>query len=277
MLIRTWNVFHGRSHPPGRTLYLERMVRLVTEDRPDVLCLQEVPPWALERLGEWSGMSAFGAVAARPSIGPLPSTAGLGRRLTAVDPPRFRGAFAGQANAILLAPWLRALDRESVVLNARSFRRTQAGWLGLPLVDELDWAKERRVCQSVRVSLRDGRRVVITNFHATGSKDKRIPDAEVMRAATFADALAGPGDVCVLAGDFNITAERSLTLAELVRPEWGFSRASAGIDHVLVRGAEAGEPERWAIARRKVDGVVVSDHAPVDVRLRIGEDTSDRV
>jgi endonuclease/exonuclease/phosphatase family metal-dependent hydrolase len=265
VLLRTWNVFHGRSHPAGRTLFLERMIQLVTADRPDVLCLQEVPTWALDRLGKWSGMTVFGEVAARPSIGPLPSTAEIGRGLTALDPARFRGAFAGQANAILLAPGLRALERDSIVLNARRFRRAQARWVGLPLVDELYWAKERRVCQAVRVALPDGRVAVISNFHATGSKDKRIPDAEVMRAATFADALADPDEVCVLAGDFNITAERSLTLAELRRPEWGFSRTSDGIDHVLVRGASAGDPERWPIARRRVDGVVVSDHAPVDV------------
>jgi endonuclease/exonuclease/phosphatase (EEP) superfamily protein YafD len=187
--------------------------------------------------------------------------------LTALDPPRFRGAFAGQANAILLAPGVRALERDSIVLNTRRFRRAQARWVGLPLVDELYWAKERRVCQAVRVALPDGRVAVISNFHATGSKDKRIPDAEVMRAATFADALAGPDEVCVLAGDFNITAERSLTLAELGQPEWGFSRASEGIDHVLVRGAQASDPERWPIGQRRVDGVVVSDHAPVDVVL----------
>jgi endonuclease/exonuclease/phosphatase family metal-dependent hydrolase len=89
----------------------------------------------------------------------------------------------------------------------------------------------------------------------------------VMRAASFADALAGPDEVCVLAGDFNITAERSLTLGELGRPEWGFSRPAAGIDHVLVRGADASAPERWPIARRRIDGVVVSDHSPVDVAI----------
>ena len=271
MLIRTWNVFHGRSHPPGRTLFLERMIRLVTEDRPDVLCLQEVPPWALERLGEWSGMTAFGEVAAPPSIGPVPSTAALGRRLTALHPPRLRGAFAGQANAILLAPGLRALERESIVLNTRAFRRAQARWLGLPLVDELYWAKERRVCHAVRVRVHDGRVAAIANFHATGARDKRIPDAEVMRAATFADALAGPSEICVLAGDFNVTAERSVILPALTRPEWGFSRPGLGIDHVLVRGAETSEPEHWPIAKRRVDGVVVSDHAPVDVRLRLGD------
>ena len=243
------------------------MIELATADQPDVLCLQEVPPWALERLGKWSGMTVFGVVAARPSIGPLPSTAEIGRRLTALDPPRFRGAFAGQANAILLAPGLRALERDSIVLNTRSFRRAQARWVGLPLADELYWAKERRVCQAVRAALSDGRVASITNFHATGSKDKRIPDAEVMRAVTFADALSGPHEVCVLAGDFNITTERSLTLAEITGPEWGFSPPADGIDHVLVRGADATAPERWPIARRRVDGVVVSDHSPVDVTI----------
>jgi endonuclease/exonuclease/phosphatase family metal-dependent hydrolase len=267
VLVRTWNVFHGRSHPPGRALYLELMIRLAARDGPDVLCLQEVPPWALERLAEWSGMRVFGEVASRPSVGPVPSTAELGRRLTALDPGRFRGAFAGQANAILVAPTLQALERESIVLNTGRFRRAQARWVGLALVDELYWAKERRVCHAVRVALPDGRVAAVSNFHATGSKDKRIPDAEVMRAATFADALAAPDEVCVLAGDFNITAERSLTLAELGRPEWGFSSPGWGIDHILVRGAEASAPERWPIARRRVDGVVVSDHSPVDVRI----------
>lgn len=267
MLIRSWNVFHGRSHPPGRELFLERMLALAVRDRPDVLCLQEVPPWALSRLAEWSGMTVFGAVAARPSVGPFPSTAALGGRLTALDPARFRGAFAGQANAILLDPKLVALDEHSIVLNARRFRRAQGRRLALPLVDELYWAKERRVCHALRVRFVDGRVATVANFHATGSKDKRIPDAEVLRAATFADALAGPGEICVLAGDFNVTPERSFTLVELTKPEWGFSGPGNGIDHVLVRGAAASDPVRWPIARRRVDGVVVSDHAPVEVSL----------
>ncbi len=267
LLVRTWNVFHGRSHPPGKRLFLQRMVRLASEDRPAALLLQEVPAWALARLREWSGMTVVGEVTARPSIGPLPSTAELGRRITALHPPRLLGAFTGQANAILVDPALAVLDEHAIVLNARGFRRAQAGWLSLPLVDELYWAKERRVCHAVRVRLPCGRVAAIANFHATGSRDKRIPDAEVMRAATFADALAGPDEICVLGGDFNITTERSVSLAELRQPEWGFSAAGAGIDHVLVRGAEASKPVRWSIARRKVDGVVVSDHAPVEVTI----------
>jgi endonuclease/exonuclease/phosphatase family metal-dependent hydrolase len=83
--------------------------------------------------------------------------------------------------------------------------------------------------------------------------------------------LAAPGEICVLAGDFNVTAERSVILAELTGPQWGFSRPGLGIDHVLVRGAEASKPNRWPIAKRRVDGIVVSDHAPVDVRLQLGD------
>jgi len=58
------------------------MVRLASADRPAVLCLQEVPVWALALLDDWSGMPAVGVVAQRPSLGPFPSTPELGRVLT---------------------------------------------------------------------------------------------------------------------------------------------------------------------------------------------------
>ena len=51
MLVRSWNLFHGNTLPPGRRSRLEEMVRLATADRPDVLCLQEVPLWALRGSG----------------------------------------------------------------------------------------------------------------------------------------------------------------------------------------------------------------------------------
>src|SRR5207237_1210540 len=64
LLVRTWNVFHGNAKPPERHAFLEEMVRLAATDRPDVLCLQEVPVWALDRLAAWCGMTATGAGAA---------------------------------------------------------------------------------------------------------------------------------------------------------------------------------------------------------------------
>ena len=268
MLVRTWNLFHGNAKPPERAAFLEEMVRLAAADRPDVLCLQEVPVWALERLGEWSGMSAVGAVAARPTLGPLPSTAEIGRVVTSLNHGLLRSAFAGQANAILVGGGLRIRDERCVVLNPLRFRRAQARWLGLDLVARLAWAKERRVCQAVRVASQDGATLVVGNLHATSyDPDQRLPDAELLRAAWFVDAVAVPGEPVVLCGDFNVAGQRSRTLADLAGPAWGFSAAGKGIDHVLVRGAEAGPAERWPPERRRVDGRLLSDHAPVEVRV----------
>src|SRR5207253_1558412 len=79
--------------------------------------------------------------------------------------------------------------------------------------------------------------------------------------------VAVPGEPVVLCGDFNVSGDRSRTLADLAGPEWGFSAAGPGIDHVLVRGAEAGWSEPWPPERRRVDGRLLSDHAPVEVRI----------
>jgi endonuclease/exonuclease/phosphatase family metal-dependent hydrolase len=269
LLVRTWNLFHGNTVPPGRRDRLEAMVRLAAADGPDVLCLQEVPAWALRRLGEWSGHDAYGAVAARPSVGPVPSTAAIGRRLTDVHHGILRSAFAGQANAILLGPGLRALAHRTFRLNGRGFRRAQARWLGLPLLARLAWAREPRVCQALRVALPDGRTLVVANLHATSYRpDGRLADAELLRAAAFADGLAGPEDLCVVAGDFNVRAASSWTLRELTGEEWGFAGAGPAIDHVLVRGAGAVSVQVWPDERRRLDGVLLSDHAPVEVRIR---------
>ena len=263
MIVRTWNVFHGNAVPPERTSFLEEAVRLATADEPDVVCLQEVPVWALERLGEWSGMTVFGAIAAPPRIGPFPSTAGIGRALTSLDEGVLRSAFSGQANAILLGPGRRGSDQRTLVLNSAPFRKAQARALGLDLVARYAWAKERRVCQAVRV---DGK-YVVANLHATGLPDDRLPDAELLRAASFADGLARPGEVCVLAGDFNVWPARSRTLADLEEPDWGFSPPGPKLDQILVRGARAEATVVWPLERRQVGGRVLSDHAPVEREL----------
>ena len=269
LLVRSWNLFHGNASPPDRGTYLEEMVRLAGADGPDLLCLQEVPAWGLERLGDWSGMAVFADLAARPSLGPFPSTPELGRRLTALNPGVLRSAFAGQGNAILGVAALRPLDRRVLVLNPRSFRRYQARELGLDLVTRLAWARERRICQTVRFGLPDGRTALVTNLHATSSPaDLRLPDAELLRAAVFAGGLARPGEIVVLAGDFNVEPGRSRTLAALAGPEWGFSAPGEGLDHVLVRGAAASRQECWPPERRRPGGRTLSDHSPVEVRIQ---------
>jgi len=242
-------------------------VRLASEDRPDVVCLQELPVWALRELGGWSGMTALSDIAQRPRLGPLPSSAEVGRVITELHHGFFRSAFTGQANAILLAPGLRVVEHRHVVLNPFTFRRAQAQQLGLGPVARLAWSKERRVCQVVRVQ-RGDETFIVGNLHATSSPDKRLADAELLRAAVFVDGMARPGEPVLLCGDFNVNARASRTLADLSSPEWGFAGAtSTGIDHVLVRGLLVGRAVRWDPDRRTHDGRVLSDHAPVDLEV----------
>jgi endonuclease/exonuclease/phosphatase family metal-dependent hydrolase len=243
LLVRTWNVFHGNAFPPERRAYLEEMVRLATADRPDLLCLQEVPVWALGRLSGWSGMTAVGAVAARPRVG----SAELGRLLTDVHHGRLRSAVTGQANAILVAPHLRMLERRTLVLNPGRLR---------PAV------REGRVCQAIRVESVG----IVANFHATShAPDLRVADGQLLRAAAFADALALPAEPVILCGDANIAPGQGSSYDELL--SWGYSQPAPGIDQILVRGATATPPLAWREERRRLDGRLLSDHAPVELRI----------
>jgi endonuclease/exonuclease/phosphatase family metal-dependent hydrolase len=268
LLIRTWNLFHGNALPPERRDYLTEMVRLVSADGPDVVCLQELPVWSLRHLEAWSDMQAFGEVAQPPRFGPVPIPAELGRAITSLHHGFLRSAVAGQANAILLGPDAASLGRDTLVLNSREFRSRQARWLRLGLVARLGWAKERRVVQTVRARWPDGTTVLVGNLHATSyPADQRLADAELLRAAVFVDGVAEPGDVVVLAGDFNVPAVRSATQVDLTRPDWGFSEPlREGIDQILVRGASVDGIDRWPRDRRRFDGRVLSDHTPVEAR-----------
>jgi endonuclease/exonuclease/phosphatase family metal-dependent hydrolase len=119
----------------------------------------------------------------------------------------------------------------------------------------------------LRIAAADGRSYLVANLHCTGFPDRRLAQAELLRAAWFATATARAEDVVVLAGDFNLTGAAP-AVRELASPAWGFSAAGPGIDHVLVRGAEAGELRRWPAERRRHDGRLLSDHAPVEVEIR---------
>ena len=238
------------------------MVGLASVDHPDVLLLQEVPVWALGRLGTWSGMTAVADLAQRPRLGPLPIPAELGRRLTALDPGLLRSAFAGQGNAILLGAGLRATTHDVLTLNPPEFRRAEARRLGLDTLARLAWAKERRICQAVHVRRDGGPPLVIANLHATSSPgDPRIPEAELGRAAAWVDSFAEEGDVVVLGGDLNVEPHSGATLPGYSDP------APAGIDHLLVRGAQPSPLRAWPDERRSRDGILFSDHTPIELEI----------
>jgi endonuclease/exonuclease/phosphatase family metal-dependent hydrolase len=241
LVVRTWNLFHGNTVPPGRRAYLREMVELVTADRPAVVCLQEVPVWALAHLQGWSGgMTSTGIVAAPPRLG----SATLGRLLTELHHGLLRSAFTGQANAILVD---RSVDGgpvdggpvDGAVTGERTLTVSSAG--------------ERRVCQAVTV---DG--LVVVNFHVTGG----VPaDEQFARVVEFAEPL---GDQVVIAGDANLRPG-SGTAYERLRA-LGFSAPLPdSIDQIVVRGVDATPPRRWPDEDRRYGTRLLSDHAPVEL------------
>jgi len=226
LVVRTWNVFHGNALPPRRRGYLREMIELVSNDSPDVVCLQEVPVWGIARLEEWSSMRALAVIARQPRI---PGRAGV--RVTRWNQGFFRSAFVGQANAVLVARSRTAEDRGHLQIS--------------------DPGRERRVVQAVGVA----GRYLIVNVHA--SHGREAAQTELERSRAFAEAASRPDEIVVLAGDFNLS---DIELA-------GYSAATAGVDHVLARGASVSAPLIWPTGRRERNGVVLSDHAPVDVTI----------
>jgi endonuclease/exonuclease/phosphatase family metal-dependent hydrolase len=201
------------------------MITLIADGEAGVVGLQEVPVWALERLGAWSGMTTFGAVARPARLG------ALGRRLTMLAPDLFRSAFNGQANALLVRPPLEAVGEHRVeTLKERG-------------------AVERRVCQLVRITS-STKVILVANLHATAHRPEQAR-AEIARVG---DLVAGdePAIVC---GDFN-APQTGIP---------GFSSPIRGLDQILVRGLEFERPpRRWEPERRRLGGVLLSDHAPVE-------------
>jgi endonuclease/exonuclease/phosphatase family metal-dependent hydrolase len=164
MLVRTWNLFHGKPSPPGRTAFLREMIELVTRDRPDVVCLQELPVWALARLESWSGMHATTAVARRPI---LPVGA---RAVTAVHHGLLRSAVTGEGDAILT--------------------RATVSDLGAQVVGD---GSLRRIAHAVELG-----GVTVVNFHIDG---ERTQFDRVVALARERSILAGDANLVAPAAD----------------------------------------------------------------------------
>jgi endonuclease/exonuclease/phosphatase family metal-dependent hydrolase len=206
------------------------MVRLVTADDPDVVCLQEIPLWALQRLEDWSGMTARGIVTKRALAGPAAAF------LQRLSPRLVRSTFTGQANALLVS-------RRHDVQSSTAYRLNP----GAPA--------EARFCQVIRLRV-GGTELLVANVHAT----TRDPAAARRELETVSELLgsAGPAIAC---GDFNVAG------AGLP----GFSSPLLGIDQVLVRGLTLLDaPFAWPDLRRRTeDGVLLSDHAPVEAEMML--------
>jgi endonuclease/exonuclease/phosphatase family metal-dependent hydrolase len=163
------------------------MLDLVTCDDPDIVCLQELPVWALRHLESWTGMHAATAVARRPLL-PVG-----GRTVTAIHYGLIRSAFTGEGDAILTREPARALGGEHVVGET----------------------KLRRIAHAVEVA-----GVTVVNFHIDGEREQldRVLALAPERSIVAGDAnLVSPvadGFSAPLAGSIDQIFVRGLTLGD---------------------------------------------------------------
>lgn len=268
----SWNLFHGRDHPPERELLTWRSRLLGRTERGtshaqvntdlaaqfeqvlagagwDVALLQECPPRWAERLATACG--------AAPHLVPTSRNIPVAGRL--------QGLLADR-NPDLIASW--------------------EGGSNLTLVRVAGPITERR---HLRLATRPERRVMafsrlaagicVANLHASAQRDSA--EREVLVAARVAREWAGSTPL-LFGGDLNLRPALSAPVFERLENEFGL-RAPTGervIDHLLVAGLGIAEPTaQWAPERREVPdptaaasaaGVLpirLSDHAPVAARF----------
>jgi endonuclease/exonuclease/phosphatase family metal-dependent hydrolase len=253
----SWNLFHGRDHPPDPALLtrqsrilrisernathlqvnrglLPEFTSVIAGAQWDVALLQECPPRWVERLAAACDAEAHVSLTSRNSLAPL-------RSLLARLNPDLIASNEGGSNLTLVRGETIA-ERRELTLTTRPERRTVAF-----------------------TRLASG--VCVANLHASTADAAAGP--ELLRAADRALEWAAEEPV-ILGGDFNIRPDRAPDVFAGLRARgFGEPVAPDAIDHLLGRGLAVAEPAgRWPAERREVrgDGLAIrlSDHAPVE-------------
>ena len=262
----SWNLYHGRDHPPNRALYTwrSRLLRLSERDAThlqvnrslydeyagivagaawDVCLLQECPPRWAKRLARDCDAEAHRVLTSRNSLAPL-------RAAIAVLNPDMMASNEGGSNLTLVRGDSIAERRELVLRERKPERRTMA-------------------------FSRLGSGLCVANLHASNAKPP-LPVDELRLAAESATGWAGDAPL-ILGGDFNMRPERVPEIFTELERSYSLRAPTApdSIDHLLTRGLEVVEPPHaWPEAEREVlhDGLRVrlSDHAPVGALFELG-------
>lgn len=260
----TWNLFHGRDHPPDPALltWRSRLFR-VTErgathaqmNRPlltefgsvldgldwEIALLQEAPPRWLAPLSERCRAQGVLGLTSRNQLAPV--RAAIARRN-----PDLIASNEGGSNMVLVRSPAQIATVERHELAARP---------------------ERRALLLARVAAPGGGRVAVACMHLS-VPSTGLGGAEAVRAGELADAFAG-SDPLIFGGDLNLRpAEHPEPFAELERRfALAAPTAPRAIDHLLTRRLEVVErPRALPAEAREVEGpgglrVRLSDHAPV--------------
>jgi endonuclease/exonuclease/phosphatase family metal-dependent hydrolase len=265
----TWNLFHGRDHPPNPALYTwrSRLLRRPEHDNThwqvnrdlfdefatvlaraswDVALLQECPPRWSAALAEACAASGHAVATSRNSLSWL-------RTALARVNPDLIASNEGGSNLTLVRGEI--VERIELVLTPGP-------------------KPERRVMVFSRARLGAERlELCIANIHASaGPRRRAAAEREVLSAASHAREWAGTAPL-LFGGDLNLRpADTNIyeTLAE--RHGLRGTTAPDALDHLLVNNLEpAGKPEQWPPERREVTSqglaIRLSDHAPVEARF----------
>ena len=256
LTVLTWNLFHGRDHPPAgsdahasvnRTLR-DEFAAVLARESWDLALLQEAPPYWLRTLAQAAGASGASVLTSR-NFG-----ACVRRRIAEWNPDLIRSGEGG-SNQILVRSGWRIAETRRLTLTLLPERR------------RLIWA---------RLEHPEHGALTAATLHATA----HVPTAaarDVQRAARA--ACSWSADVpLVFGGDLNLRMAEVPEAFAWLRRELGLggARPDRAIDHVLVRGLQVRTaPEPLPADRREVgdsDGRIVrlSDHAPVVATYDIG-------
>ncbi|HEX8054166.1 MAG TPA: endonuclease/exonuclease/phosphatase family protein [Thermoleophilaceae bacterium] len=262
----TWNLFHGRDHPPDPALLTWRSRILRTPERGDthaqvnrrldrefhrfvaglewdVALLQEAPPRWLRPLCTEAGASGASALTSRNQLA-------LARSALARLNPDLIASNEGGSNQVLARPPWRIVEvrRHTLAL--------------LP---------ERRRMIWTLLARPDGAALAVANLHA--STGGRQPTRAELRDAA-AHAVEWSGDTpLVFGGDLNIRPRRAPHEFERLRTRFGLRGDTPrdAIDHLLARNARPLGPPVARHAELPVDGRLLrlSDHAYVTAAFEV--------
>ena len=260
----TWNLFHGRDHPPDRSLFTwrSRLLRrtergqshaqvnvLLLDEFADLLgawdwqvaLLQEAPPRWLHPLGAACRANGVSALTSRNLLAPV-------RAAAAQWNPDLIASNEGGSNIVLARAPAEIVAVERRVLALRP---------------------ERRRLLLARVRMPDGQTLVVANMHLSVPSTGR-GHAEVLEAADHAVRFAGE-EPLLFGGDLNLRPAREPRAFDDLRERHGLEQPTSpgAIDHLLARGLDAIAPPRALPPEdREVSGPAglalrLSDHAPV--------------
>jgi endonuclease/exonuclease/phosphatase family metal-dependent hydrolase len=262
----TWNLFHGRDHPPDRALetWRSRLFRITERDAThaqvnrdlfdefarllaaaewNVALLQECPPRWSASLAAATAAEGHAVLSSRNSLASL-------RSLLARLNPDLVASNEGGSNLTLVRGQIHDRRELELTPGPRPERRTMAFTRAVPAGF--------------------GDEICVANLHSSAGPSRRArTEDELLRAAERASEWAGATPL-LLGGDLNLRP-RDTDLYDRLASGFGLETPTGAdsLDHLLVRGLEAAEPAApWPPERREVveGGVAIrlSDHAPVE-------------